>query len=229
MNFSGLSSAELVQVCAESGAAEAWEEFVRRFGRLIATVALRTARRWGSARPELVDELVQETYLKLCADQARLLRSFDPRHPDAVYGYLKTVTANLVHDHCRARFSQKRGPGQEAVPLAEEAGAAGAPRAAASEAGSAERRVLLLEIDVHLLALVEGPHAARDRRIFWLYYRVGLPAASIAALPGIGLSTKGVESTLHRLTRELRERLAAGKPGAPEPLAGEGIRPSESF
>ena len=127
-------------------------------------------------------------------------------------------------------LSQGRfGPGQEAVPLAEEAGAAGAPCAAASEAGSAERRVLLREIDVHLRALVEGPHAARDRRIFWLYYRVGLPAASIAALPGIGLSTKGVESTLHRLTRELRERLAAGKPGAPEPLAGEGIRPSESF
>jgi RNA polymerase sigma-70 factor, ECF subfamily len=43
--------------------------------------------------------------------------------------------------------------------------------------------------------------------IFWLYYRDGLTARAIAQLPGIRLSVKGVESTIHRLTRRVRLRL----------------------
>jgi len=56
----------------------------------------------------------------------------------------------------------------------------------------------------------------RDRTIFWLYYRQGLTAKEIGALPSIGLSLKGVESTLHRLTQLVREHLARTRPDQPD-------------
>jgi len=85
-----------------------------------------------------------------------------------------------------------------------------------SEAGatakSSERGILLQQIDAHLGRLAVGQNLERDRRVFWLYYRVGLTANAIASLPAIGLSTKGVESTILRLTRLLRQELAADRP-----------------
>ena len=74
------------------------------------------------------------------------------------------------------------------------------------------RSILLREINAALGRLAVGQNLERDRRVFWLYYRVGLTANAIASLPAIGLSTKGVESTILRLTRLLRQELAADRP-----------------
>ena len=204
MDYTSLPADDLVKACLTTGSSGAWNEFVRRFEKLIATVALRTARRWGEPAPQLIEDLVQETYLKLCVDDARLLRSFDSRHEGAIYGYLKIVTANLVHDHFKAVRSQKRGGSveQASADCIEEA-----PGKSGASSTDFEREILIQEIDGCLRALSEGANAVRDRRIFWLYYRTGLSANAIAALPTIGLSTKGVESTLLRLGRQVRERL----------------------
>lgn len=219
MDYVALSAEDLVLACTETGDAAAWEEFVRRFHRLISTVVLRVSRRWGGSSPQLIDDLVQDTYLKLCADDCRLLRNFKPHHPDAFFGYLKVVTANLVHDHFKAKHSGKHGSG-----VAEVADEASISTAANSPSGSAtarnsERRILLMELDTLLRELAQGPHWGRDQRVFWLYYRMGLTASAIAALPSIGLSTKGVESTILRLTRLLRQEMDASRrrPGEHEP------------
>jgi RNA polymerase sigma-70 factor (ECF subfamily) len=155
MDYASVSPEELVLACRQTDDVAAWREFVCRFHRLIATVALRVARRWGESSPQLIDDLVQETYLKLCGDNFRMLRKFKSDHPDAFCGYLNVVTANLVHDHFK-----------------------------------------------------------RDRKLFWLYYRVGLTADAIAGLQSIGLSTKGVESNLLRLTRLLRDEIGRDRPKA---------------
>ena len=211
MDYASLSAEELVLACGRSDDTAAWQEFVRRFHRLIATVALRVARRWGEPSPQVVDDLVQETYLKLCADNFYILRSFKSHHPDAFYGYLKVVTANLVHDHFKAAHSSKRG--SDAIQLAidaQPASSVAALRTTSNLTGDSE--ILMREIDATLSQIAAGPHLQRSRRIFWLYYRVGLTANAIAALPYIGLSTKGVESTILRLTRLLREELDRNRP-----------------
>jgi len=41
--------------------------------------------------------------------------------------------------------------------------------------------------------------------IFWLYYEQGYSAKEISLLPSMGLTVKGVESTLQRLTRFLKD------------------------
>jgi hypothetical protein len=76
-SYSSISIEELVRRCTASRSPEAWEEFVRRFHRLIAAVILRTASRLCEASKQTVDDLIQETYLKLCADDFRVLRGFE--------------------------------------------------------------------------------------------------------------------------------------------------------
>ena len=207
MDHAALSAEQLILACTQTGDAAAWEEFVRRFHRLIATVAFRVARRWGDSSPQVVDDLIQETYLKLCAGNFRILRSFKSQHPDAFYGYLKVVTANLVQDHFKAVHSGKRGSGKVEVAVDPQITSS----AAVATAKSGERSVLLHQLDTLLSRLAVGRHLERDRKVFWLYYRVGLTANAIASLPAIGLSTKGVESTILRLTRLLRQELAADR------------------
>jgi RNA polymerase sigma-70 factor (ECF subfamily) len=229
MDYSAISSDALLMACLRSGDELAWTEFVRRFQPLIATVALRIARRWGESSPEVVDDLVQETFLKLCADRGLLLERFRPGHPDAIFGYIKVLTANLVHDHFKALNSQKRGRNvTSALSQDNETSESRAP--SVSEAKAMERSILIGQIDVTLRTLEVGPHVERDRRIFWLYYRIGLSARAIAAIPGIGITTKGVESTLLRLTRHVKQKLSHPRQ---ESLGSaqddKGIRPAESF
>jgi RNA polymerase sigma-70 factor (ECF subfamily) len=230
MDYSALSSENLILVCTESADAAAWQEFIHRFHRLIATIVLRTARRLGEASPQLVDDLIQETYLKLCESNFHILRSFHFKKEGALYAYIKVVTANLVHDYFKAIRSQKRGGGVESTsPDSLE----GTPEhtAGRSSVDSTEHNVFIREVDACLRSLESQGNADRDRRIFWLYYRVGLPASDIAALPTIGLSTKGVESTLFRLTRYVRDRMTAkAVPGqASNAKDSKGIQQAESL
>jgi RNA polymerase sigma-70 factor (ECF subfamily) len=204
--YASISIENLVRRCATSPSPEAWQEFVRRFHRLIATVTLRTAGRLGDASRQTVDDLIQETYLKLCADNFRILRTFEQQHPEAFTGYVKVLTANVVRDHFKSLHTQKRGAGQ-----LEQIEEDFVPPTAADTAGSPqsiERAVLILEITRHLDLCLAGPDRDRNRRIFWLHYRAGLSARAIAGLPSIRLSAKGVESILMRLTKDLRQRMA---------------------
>jgi RNA polymerase sigma-70 factor, ECF subfamily len=228
-NYSVLSIEELVRRCSVSRTAEAWEEFIRRFHRLIATVVMRTAARFGDPSRQTCDDLIQDTYVKLCADDFRILRNFQQQRPDAFIGYVKVVAANVVRDHFKSSYSMKRGSGQveqlavDFVPLALD-GSAGSQK-------SIERNVLIEEISRYLEDCVPGPDKERNRQIFWLHYRAGFSARAIADLPGIKLTTKGVESIILRITRELRARMAESsrRAEAAQQSAGEGLLPAQSF
>lgn len=208
---SSLSIEDLLRRCSVSRDIAAWEEFARRFHRLIAKTVLRTAARFGDASTSTVDDLIQETYLKFCAGNSRILIDFKHRHPDAFVGYLQVLAANVVRDHFKSAYSKKRGANQvesiseDFTPPAKVNGE-GSP-------GSIERGVLIGEVRGYLDLCIVGRDQNRNRRIFWLYYRAGLSAAAISVLPGIGLTTKGVESLILRMTKEVRERMAAQKTG----------------
>jgi RNA polymerase sigma-70 factor, ECF subfamily len=226
---SDLSVEDLVLRCAVPGELAAWEEFVRRFHRLIATVVLRAAGRMGDSSKQTVDDLIQDTYLRFCADNYRVLRDFEHRHPGAFLGFVKVVASNVVRDHFKYRYSQRRGADQieglsDDFDPAATKGSTGSP-------GAIERAVLIQEIEHNLDFCVSGADHERNRKVFWLYFRVGLSASAIAAMPGMGLTTKGAESLILRLTRELRERMAVPKLQSKEAPSntGEGIRPAESF
>jgi RNA polymerase sigma-70 factor (ECF subfamily) len=227
VDYSGASAEEVALSCLKGGDESAWLEFIRRFHPLIASVALRVARQWGETSPQVVDDLVQDTYLKLCADRASLLRNFTSIYKDAIYGYIKVFTSNLVHDHFKAQRSEKRGGSAVSTSIEGNEACLSVGGSKSAEA-LIERNVLIGQVDACLYAVSVGPSAERDRKIFWLYYRVGLAASAIAALPSIELTTKGVESTLLRLTRQIRDRLGGGTQTS-LPNRAEGVQSSESL
>ena len=200
--YTKFSSTELVSACASLKDEEAWAEFIRRFQVVIAAAVLRTARHWGEpSRPQL-DDLIQDTYLKLCENDSRLLRSFRPRCEGSIYGFLKVVAENVVHDWFKSALAAKRGAAQtEAItePIQID------PKTADEGSFDAVSQRLQLErVDKILMKVTKGKDQVRNRTIFWLRHRLGLTASEIASIPSIGLNTEGVESVLMRLTVLIR-------------------------
>jgi RNA polymerase sigma factor (sigma-70 family) len=200
-----LSAPELVQLCLASQDPAPWLEFVSRFEPLVSRVVLKSLRRWSNPDPATIEDLVQDTFLKLLANDFRALREFEYEHENSLYGFLKTVASHVVQDHIRNTYSQKRGRGRDEEDL-ETVSATVA--ATISVTNDPHNRILLNEINSCLQREVQGPNSSRDLAIFWLHYRYGLSATAIAQIPEIGLTVKGVESTLFRLVRLLRDKLA---------------------
>jgi RNA polymerase sigma-70 factor, ECF subfamily len=196
------SAAELIALCLEADSASAWREFVARFHPLIASVVLRTIRRFGENKSGLSDDLVQETFLRLCKDSCKVLRQFEQRHEDAIFGYLKVVAASVAMDHFRGLNARKRSGDRLAEP--EEV-----IDRHVSTPPNAEQVLMLREIDQCIERVSDNQ---RDRTIFWLYYQRGLTAKDIAKLPNIGLTAKGIESCIYRLTRAVRLEVAPRHP-----------------
>ncbi len=191
----------LIPACAE-GRTRHWEELVRRLQPVIASTVYHATRRFSNKSDDLVDDLVQETFLRLCADGCRVLREFEAADGEAIFALVRTVAFNTTMDYFRGELALKRGAGQAELPIdaytenvIPDTG----------EADQTERRVLMQEIDAHLAHCAVR---AQDRRIFWLHYRHGMGARSIAGVAGAGLSQKGVESVLRRLTEEVKGWMA---------------------
>jgi RNA polymerase sigma-70 factor (ECF subfamily) len=176
---------------------------VSQFNPIIQAAVIRSIFKCGG-RPTggLADDLVQESYLRLCRDDFRALRNFRSPNPKALYGLVQAVAVSVTIDHFRKQSTEIRGGGDEPIPLdllslkdlAHPSGAA-----------AVETAVLIDQLDRRLQKILPPETAVRDRRIFWLYYRRGLTAEQIASLSGMDLSAKGVESVLHRLLRFLKE------------------------
>jgi len=73
-------------------------------------------------------------------------------------------------------------------------------------------------IQTRLESLSASDTCQRDQAIFWLYYEQGYTAKEIALLPNMKLSVKGVESTLLRLVKFVKDGLpgSAGAAGEEE-------------
>jgi RNA polymerase sigma-70 factor (ECF subfamily) len=187
------SPEDVLRQCANLRHAQAWERFLRRFNPLIVATVTRVMRRYGFDRAGLSDDLVQEVYLKFSAHRAKVLREFKPRYPGAVFGYVKVIAANVVHDH----FKSKVGKHPDHSPLPDNLAAR----------DETEWRILIHEIDS---LLKKPPVSARDRQIFWLYFRQGLSAKEIASISSLDLTIKGVESVIVRLNQLVRKAFQGG-------------------
>lgn len=212
VQYSQMATPQLVAVCTSESSEGAWIEFVRRFQPLIAGVIAKVVRRYGNVSRDVVDDLVQETLVKLCLDNLRALKGFVTAHENAFHAFLKIVATNIAMNHFRmtARLNRGSGEAREAVLFSS------APQMSDNPASELERKIFLEKIDEILKTHAQEPNFERDYAIFWLYYSQGFTAKAIAALPGIKLSVKGVESTLFRLTRQIRSALTQSRKNAAE-------------
>jgi RNA polymerase sigma-70 factor (ECF subfamily) len=167
---------------------------------------------WEDTRQEIIEELIQDVYVKLWAEDRAMLKRFKPLHENAFLGYLKVVTANLVYDYFRKikHIEEKTDPIDDAL----------AQRHKGRNGDSLENAILFNKVDKILRQRGNGPQEEKERTIFWLYYRVGMTAKEIAAIPGM-MTVKGVESCIFRLTVYVKKVLLEGRQG--------GFRTAESF
>lgn len=198
------SAAELVGLCAKHDS-RAWDEFLRRFRRPMALTIVRVLRRAGPFAPTLLDDLLQDTYVHLCSNDFALLRTLASKHSNSFEPMLRVVAANVVIDHLRAKMSQKRGGEYLQISdfdlsLLERVEAEGSVM-------KIEQEVQLDEIDRLLERPGKSSSTPRDRQIFWLHFRLGMSSQSIADIPSVGLTAKGVESSIFRSLRNIRKRL----------------------
>src|SRR4051794_24258794 len=85
--------------------ADLWFEFWHRFQRVIARTVKRRIERYTRVDPGWVDDLVQETFLKILKDDYKALRRFEFRHQNALPCLLKVMAAHVVEDDIRKRNS----------------------------------------------------------------------------------------------------------------------------
>src|ERR1700733_12483347 len=183
MRISDASFTQLYKRCLGSRDSEAWTELVRRLQPAFARIAYRTSVGWGRTDRRDIDDVVQEIFLKLGTlnrEKLEVPLESDP----AALAYLHVLAANAARDYFRAKYAEKRGEYQTETPGEgmEEIALGGATL------NETDRQILMREIDGVLAA------QPRERVVFWLYYSHGLSAREIAPMPGLELSTKGVES-----------------------------------
>jgi RNA polymerase sigma-70 factor (ECF subfamily) len=151
----------------------------------------------------VVDDLVQDTFLRLCADNCRLLRNFVSREPDSILGYLKVIAANVTHDHFRAQTSLKRGG--ELRRVESDSDETESLPAMQSHVEAIEIGLQIAEIAGVVQSFAPDALPERDRTIFWLYYRQGFTAREISDIRALGL-----ESSIYRTTNLVRQAVQKG-------------------
>jgi RNA polymerase sigma-70 factor (ECF subfamily) len=210
MDFARVSVNDLAKACAHSANAAEWAEFLRRSTPLVSLVATRVTRIWmNTSSPAIVDDITQEVFLKLCEQERRILREFESRGEDSFFGLLRIVTGSVANDYFRRMHSVKRGGKVVTSQLNEEGGVHYPARDASS--GPLHQNLLLEQLD-RMMQSAPDEVGERDRTLFWLYYRQGFTAEEIASVSGLGLSAKGVESALRRVTKWVRGEVEKRKP-----------------
>ena len=192
-----ISIRDLLNLCLSSNGQEHWREFTRRTQPLIASVIINTIRRWKEPSPSLVDDLIQDTYVKLFASDRKALRSIKNEYENTIFGYLKVVASNVVRDHFRQPINKV-----EEIELSDPVLPPGQDGHERLEFAHRKEKVQAV-----LETLSSSETYKRDVTIFWFFYEHGYTAKEISMLPTIGLTVKGVEAVLFRLIRCLREKL----------------------
>lgn len=198
MDYEALSISDLLKLCLESGG-EAWAAFIGRIQGAVAGKIIRTLGKM--ADPHTVDDLVQETWLKIFRDDCAALRRIRDEHQNSIYDYVTTAARRTALD-----YIDRREPD---IPLDE------LVEPTNSRWREVDKSLRWKEVDVCLRKLSQEPQFERDYLIFWRYYEQGYSAREISELSGVDLSVKGVEAVLWRLINQIRECLGSGGEGRP--------------
>ena len=162
-----------------NGDSAAWASFVRRYGGLIVAAVRGIALMQGD-----IEDLTQEVFVRLCKDNFRLLRTYDPARA-AMSTWLTIVARSTARDALRRRRTDSVPI--EAVPEAQ------------------------LAVDpvepVRKLKLPEALLSPRQREILAMLYDREMEVAEIAR--ALGIDPQTVRSAHHKAMIKLRAHFKA--------------------
>jgi RNA polymerase sigma factor (sigma-70 family) len=157
----------------------AWETFVRRYAGLVVAAVRGVAREAAE-----VEDLAQEVFLRLCKDNFRLLRSYDPARA-GLSTWITIVARSTARDAIR-RYRPILVP-IEAVP---------------------EGRLAIDPVEpVHKLKLPETLLSPRQREILTMLYDREMEVSEVAA--ALGIDPQTVRSAHHKAMVKLRAHFNA--------------------
>ena len=161
------------------GEKEAWGRFVRRYAGLVVAAVRSVAREAGE-----VEDLTQEVFLRLCKDDFRLLRGYDPARA-GLSTWITIVARSTARDAMR-RYRPLSVP-IEAVP---------------------EGRLAIDPIEpVPKLKLPEALLSPRQRQILTMLYDRDMEVSEVAA--ALGIDPQTVRSAHHKAMIKLRAHFKA--------------------
>ena len=206
MDLKKISIRELLNHCLQTNDSTGWTIFVRRVEPTISGVVARSLRRWTRPHPDLIEDRVQETHLKLAANDYAALRKFEWTDEDAIFRFLKVVASRIVEDYRRSKLGHA---------LAREDGLPEGAEFATTRTDGPDREIekgqRWRQIECTLRSVLGAePNFSRDWQIFQLYHRFGYSARVIAEFPSIQLQAKPVENILLRMFRILKSHLGPG-------------------
>ena len=157
----------------------AWEAFVRRYAGLVAAAVRGVAREAAE-----VEDLAQEVFLRLCKDDFRLLRSYDPARA-GLSTWMTIVARSTARDAMR-RYRPVLTP-IDAVP---------------------EGRLAVDPVEpIQKLKLPDALLSPRQREILTMLYDREMEVAEIAA--ALGIDPQTVRSAHHKAMVKLRAHFRA--------------------
>jgi len=172
--------AEAVDLAAlTSGSKPAWDAFVRRYAGLVLAGVRAVAREGGDA-----EDLMQEVFVRLCKDDYRLLKTYDPTRA-GLTTWLTIVARSTARDVLRRRHPQVTPI--DAVP---------------------ETQLAVEDRHVEPLKLPEELLSPRQKLVLTMLYDKDMEVAEIAA--ALGVDPQTVRSTHHKAMLKLRQHFAPG-------------------
>ena len=186
----------LIAKCSQSQDADQWKFLVQRLQPIFARTIYRlVASSSGGAQLNEVDDLVQDSFVKLKNSMDGFIRLTAFENEAAAIAYLKVLAVNTARDYFRNRGAEKRGV---AVTTSVDDRI---EELTSGESSSLDRHVLFAQIDEALDC------DSTARTIFWLYYKQGFTVNEIAEFQVFQLKAKGVESLIRRLTLAVKAKI----------------------
>jgi len=223
------SAVALLTRCAHSDDPTTWQSFERFFKpRLLAAVRRALWRSHQKADPDLIDELLQETYCRFLARDRRVLKAFAGGSDGEACVYIMRVAESVTLDRLRRGAATKRGAefclvrGRTAESLTNRM-----LDPSASPEARAVQRDLWQRFWKRCEHLSGSRDTSRDLAILDLALFQGWTSREIAVAKGLRAST--VDTVIHRLRRRLaRHGLnLPARPRAAHEVAEPGIEARE--
>ena len=157
---------ELLKRCI-SGDKKGWNVFIQKYSRLIYHTVYKTFRVNSKfANPDDVNDLFQEVFTSLCADNSKKLRMFDPEKGcSTLASWLRMITVRMTIDHLR-----KSKPLTSIDDLPTEP----------SQAGDQEE--IINEESLHSLRDLLEKLPAKDKLLVELFFMRELPPGEVAQM-----------------------------------------------
>jgi RNA polymerase sigma factor (sigma-70 family) len=165
----------------------AWDAFVKQTAPLVYAAVKRTLRAWNHTQQDIEDR-VQDVYVKLLADECRLLKTYDDKRA-SLSTWLTLVARSTTRDALQKRRI-------ETVPIANQDGSAPSFIPATPSAQSNANGILLPQFD----CLTE-----RQREVLAMLFEQNMTVEEAAARLEVDPQT--VRSTKHKALTRLRQQM----------------------